>query len=201
MSKFNKLMALLVVIFTTFVIVQSETKACPEGFTSITKVVTVGDCDYNVFLCVRCPYGPVPGEIYFTGYTLTNPNCNNSLTMNQVFDGIKAAISTFPFIQELCIQLQAPPCNEAVPITFYYYNCWNKELVDYFGEDHIVYTACDYNTYCKVVKKYCWNGIDFTITIDSITQYGTPTCPWEVPPDPTQYNQPTTCFRIVTPCD
>ncbi|OGU59006.1 MAG: hypothetical protein A2X64_03865 [Ignavibacteria bacterium GWF2_33_9] len=202
MSKLNKIMALIVIIFTTFVIVQSETKAaCPDGFTSITKVVTVGNCDYDVFLCVRCPYGPVPGEIHFTGYTLSNPNCINSLNMNQVFDGIKAAISVYPFIQDLCEQLQAPPCNEAQEMTFWWYNCWNKELVDYFGEDHIVYNACEYNTYCKQVIKYCWNGNSFNETIVSTNQIGTPTCPVEVPPDPTQYNQPTTCFRIDTPCD
>jgi hypothetical protein len=176
--------------------------SCPTGYTSIAKVITVGDCDYIVDICVKCPTGPVPGFITLTGFTLVDPNCNNSLNINQVFEGIKAAIMNFTFIQDLCAQLQAPPCNEAQPITFIWYNCWKKERINYFGVDHIYYSACDYDTYCEITKIYCWNGQDFTITIVSgPTQNGEPDCPYSYPPDPENYNEPTNCFRIHTECD
>jgi hypothetical protein len=176
--------------------------ACPTGFTSITKPITVGDCIYNVDICVKCTTGPAPTEITFTGFTLVDPNCNNSLNIGQVFEGIKAAIMNFTFMQDLCAQLQAPPCNQAVPITFIWYNCWKKEKINYFEDDFIYYSACDYDTYCEKIRKYCWNGQDFEITTYSgPTQIGEPDCPYDYPPDPVNYNEPTSCFRIHTECD
>lgn len=198
----KKYMIILFVISSiAFLMSLNKSYSCPTGYTSITKVITVGDCDYSIDICVKCPTGPVPGTITFTGFRLTNPNCNNSLTIDQVFNGIKAAIMNWVFIQDLCAQLQAPPCNQAVVITFYWYNCWNKEKVNYFDGDYIVYQTCDYDSYCEVKKKYCWNGNDFTAETISITQFGAPNCPCNYPPDPTEYNQPTECFRINTVCD
>jgi hypothetical protein len=192
---------LILLVSLTFLLSYTEAFSCPVGYTSVTKVVTVGDCDYSVDICVKCPTGPVPGKITFTSFTLTNPSCNNSLDINQVFDGIKLAISNFTFIQDLCVQLQAPPCNQAQLITFYWYNCWYEEKINYFEEDHIVYRACDYDTYCEVVKRYCWNGNIFVDYTDSVTQHGEPNRPIIYYPDPTEYNQPTPCMRLHTECD
>ncbi|MBP7215544.1 MAG: hypothetical protein KBA52_07910 [Candidatus Kapabacteria bacterium] len=193
-----------ILLASIMLLVYNDATACPTGYTSITKTITVGDCDYNVDLCVKCPTGPVPGFITFTGFRLSNPNCENSLDINQVFEGIKAQISNHIFIWNLCAELQAPPCNEgwSSPITFYWFFCWNKEKVSYFEEDYIVYNACDYDNYCEETYVYCWNGNDYTSTrISGPTMHGVPYCPDQFYPDPKEYNQPTPCFQIDTNCN
>ena len=195
-------LVLILLVSLTFLLSFVEAFSCPEGYTSVTRVVTVGDCDYSVDICVKCPTGPVPGFATFTSFRLTDPDCNNSLDINQVFDGIKLAIMNYIFIWDLCDQLQAPPCEQGQQqVTFKWYNCWYKEKINYFEEDYIVYNACDYDTYCEVVIQYCYDGDVLIPTPISVTQVGNPTCPWEYYPDPTEYNQPTGCMRLHTECD
>jgi len=195
---------LLILTSLTFFFSLNKSFSCPAGYTSITQVVTVGDCDYSVDLCVKCPTGPVPGFITFTGFRLTNPNCNNSLNIQQVFHGIINQISVFPFIQQLCAQLQAPPCPSATSITFRYPICLFKEKIRYFDNDYIVFYTCDNSAFCEDTWKYCWMGNEFIKEhVSGPYLYGLINCElefWDVP-NPVKYNEPTECFKLHTICN
>ncbi len=195
---------LFVISSLTILMSLNKSYSCPVGYTSITQVITVGDCDYSVDLCVKCPTGPVPGLITFTGFRLTNPNCNNSLNIQQVFNGIINQISIFPFIQQLCAQLQAPPCDQAVEFTFRYPICWYMEKIRYFENDYLVFTSCENGAYCEDAWKYCYMGENFNREhVSGPFLFGDINCEieyWDVR-TPENYNEPTSCFKLHTVCN
>lgn len=194
---------LSILIVSIMTLISYDAISCPEGYTSVTREMTIGDCECSVDLCVYCGFS-FPGIITISSFRLKNPECNNSLNINQILEGIKAQVSNWTFILDVCEQLQAPPCNEgwSSPITFRWSFCWYKEKISYFDQDFIVYRACDYDNYCEETVVYCFDGLNYIPSyINEPEVHGIINCPDQFYPDPTEYNQPTPCFQIDTDCN
>ncbi|OGU59015.1 MAG: hypothetical protein A2X64_03920 [Ignavibacteria bacterium GWF2_33_9] len=54
MNNLNIFLALMVVIFTIFILAQSETKACPPGYQYDSTTFTVNGCTIEVTFCYYC---------------------------------------------------------------------------------------------------------------------------------------------------
>ncbi len=158
---------------------------CDVGFTPMNITMMVGDnppCPYDVELCVKCPTGPAPGEVYVKGFMPKNttPPCNNGLTIQEVTDYINSQVSTFDFIQTyLCTELDnAPPCpQQSMAFTFHHWLCWQIEIIEYFGEERTHYHPCNYEDECEATYTYCWDSKnqEYDRTIVSLNQTG-PSC-------------------------
>lgn len=203
----KKIILSLIITFTILILSNNESIAqCPSGFTLKTVTLTIGPCDYDIQLCYKCGITN-PGEVTIVDIKLKDNSCT-PLPLEQVFDGIYASISNYQFIYtELCPSYNAPDCDDQSDVYIInHWNCWEAELVEYFGDTTYVYRPCNYDSYCKEYAKFCWDPISETYikTYHDIVQIGEPNCDdteiWEVTL-PTQLNQVSDCFIYRnTPC-
>ncbi len=197
----------LMILIIGITLFHTEIKAqCLNGFTSYNTTIDVNGCQYDVGICVKCPTGPVPGSLYVRDFKQIpeTPACTQTWSAQEVLNYIQAQVKNFTYIQNACDQMNAPPCTTSVPITYYEWICWEKELIEYFGEETIVYRPCNYDVWCQETWTYCYDGFgDHTVRTDGPTLFGEITCVEgaEQINDPTELNQPTTCFHIHTECN
>lgn len=209
-NRYLKILPLLAIItlFTWDIEIKAQ---CNTGFTPVEVFMFVNGCEYQIDLCVKCSTGPVPYEaeimIWGIKQKITEPNCIQSWSFQDVLTYINNHISTFDFIRSyLCINVTAPPCpGQSEVYTFHRPLCMNIELISYFGDDYISYRPCGEN-FCIESYTYCFDvstGNFIPTRIGDPTLTGPVNCFTEANEIevPEEYNQPTECFIYHSPCN
>ena len=214
----NILVALGVTLFLLTVGIKSEASACDPGYTSKTISMNVGGCIYEFEICYKCsPLGMGATKVYLgTMPRLVNPGCSPTVPVSAVIPHILSQIQTPSFIfSELCLNSNVPPCNGPPPpyiVTFYLPQCWQAEVIWYFGEKTIYFSSCS-DDICETTYSICVDGSGNYIKtiIPPTIGTNTPNCTvegWDILtfPDPknlTNYpvNEPTPCYIYHSPCN
>jgi hypothetical protein len=209
----KKFLVLSVVFLTLIASVQLKAQ-CQSGYTPMSKDIRIGECLYEVQLCVKCSaMGQLSGSVYLRGFFQKpeEDECTQTLTAQQVLDAIETIISNPDYyFSELCVNHNffIPPCPDQSEeiVTFRHSNCWRMRLINYFGNEIIMYEVCD-DAYCEETFTWCYDPITHTYNKTQIegspTQIGTPSCSLEawqvnVPIIVGQYSE---CFIMHTICD
>ncbi|MCB0703565.1 MAG: hypothetical protein KDC55_12735 [Ignavibacteriae bacterium] len=210
----NILVALGVTLFLLIVGMKSEAEAlCPTGYSTKTINMNVGGCIYEFEICYKCsPLGAGATKVQLgTTPTLITPGCVPTVPFNQVIDYILSQIQTPAFLfSEICIfNPNIPPCDGPPPpylVTFYLPQCWQAEVIYYFGSNTIYFSPCS-EDYCETTYSICVDGSGNKIMTALLPSIGsTPSCSGQEPPIPfinPSYppHTKTPCYIYHTPCD
>ena len=191
---------IMLFLFSTFLF-----STCPNGSQTAIRYLTVGGCEYKVEICYTCNLTS-PNNVEIFSFAKTNPSCDPGMNINQVYENLNNQIHTSIFLNELC---GLPgPCDQypgGMWWTFAEDMCWQKELIQYNNQNIIIYFPCNLvNVICYENHRICWDPsipgfVDLLMQGPEIS--GDFNCAGMLePPDPTELNQPSACFFIVTPC-
>ena len=153
MSKLNRFITLIVVIFTVFAFVQSETKACPDGYTKDSVEVDIGTCHVKAYFCYICQ-DIYPGlEIVNIEYLIPN-DCINNL------DVIKSQLKDKVYHEIIVRMMEIPncikPCDDEEPPSVTYTVIKDiacKKLVNDIPNECFHLVECSYE-YSRCVYKF-----------------------------------------------
>lgn len=214
----NLLLATSVALFFLSFGMKSEAGAtCPPGYSTKTINMNVGGCIYTFDLCYRCsPLGQGATKVEFGSWPiLTTPGCVPTIPFSSVIDYIMSQIQTPAFIfSELCVlSPNIPPCDGPPPpylITFSLPQCWQAEVVVYFGEKTLYFKSCS-DDVCEATYTICVDGNgNYIKSLVPPAIGGTPSCYLTEPtfpfPDPSNLDSypegfTTPCYIYHTPCD
>ncbi len=208
----KKILVMMVFVFGMMVswVGEAEAHTCPTGFTPMHINMDVGGCPYAVELCVKCSVtGYTASSVAVVGFTpiVTDPACDPEMTFKEVCQYIETYVTNPDFYYTYVCTLTnvPPPCpSQSVEIELYHYNCWQIELIEYFGEETLHYYTCD-DAYCLETITWCYdaNNNEYVRTQVSKTQVGEPDCELEAHEItiPTIVGNTSGCFINPTVCD
>lgn len=219
MYKSNSIIVSFVVVVLFFLGSHESSKSqCPPGYTQQHVLVEVGDgCIFSAEVCFKCsPLGGGATEvILITNPVLESPGCIPSVAYEDVLDEFLAVIQSPNYIyNNLCPTTNIPPCDNngsSETLTVTLPQCWQAEVIMYYGEKHITYKTCS-DDVCKVTWEVCKNQFGvYEKTIVGTPIGGIPECTleaWEITNFPDAWdlsnyplNVPTDCFISHTPCN
>lgn len=187
----KRIAIILVVVLSIFMNKFEVQAQCGIGFTEKIITMQVGECEYNVRLCVKCIYtpSPYPNEVKLMGFWQlpSDPQCIQTLTYQQVVNYIMSQIQTFDFIRTYLCDLQptAPPCEQGqLNVKFIQFLCYKWACQLYQGQVITATYLCDSDNRCETTYSYCWisdplPGHMQKTLISGPTQIGTPNCTLE----------------------
>jgi hypothetical protein len=177
--------------------------ACPDGYSSTSKTITIYNCPMQVDICYKCYGVSIEYIVNIVGFGFVDDNCIPSQGCNIVQKVYEAIVNPEYLNEELCPN-NIPPCTTGtVQVKVKYFSCWYKYWDSYQG--HVMWEACEDKAYCEVVYEYCWDPILEIWQVNVKSHTGNnwpPTCTLNIPPDPDENDPPTDCFNgAYSPCE
>jgi hypothetical protein len=187
----------------------AQPTGCSNGGTLKTVTMTIGNCDYEVKVCVNCQDGvPEPGEQGLEIISVSrSTNCSTTLNLSQILGAIKTQlrIPTFYSLYLCPPILPKLPCEDVLQM----YNdinwkdphsvmafkmqvqtfktvgafCWKAVWYDLAGGgSKIVFHPCEDEARCTELYAFCIDpvtGEESTVRLRGPWQEGTPGCTTE----------------------